>query len=417
MPGSSFREFQDRLARPVKDFSSRSFNLADDLARLAEVSRLPALEAAIIYGARILEVLAAEALAAVELGAPTSSFGCLELLQQFNLIPTGTRYWAHGLRRLGNDVRHVHRLMTLEDAHVALALTERVLDWFFCKFAPQTEKLASLTIDQKPLFLDDRTKLLSARLQTLEHTKPAEYADAMLADQAPDWLQTPLLPAVLAEALIEQKEYPRVRRVLDRALHSFETDLRLRQLMGLYLSRTSQLDAALEWLQPLYDNNPEDDETIGILAGTFKRCWDANTDEVESLRASHRLYRRGWELSRKRNTYLGINVATTALWLHRTDESRRLGADIRDLLLKRVGKVDRFRQQQDRALNYWDRATLAEAYLLAGQTDEARQEYAQAFAEFPEQSENIEISKKQARKILDVMKIAIPAGDAWFSMR
>ncbi len=66
-----------------------------DLRSLVEVRRAAAWEAVVFYAARILEVLTAEALEAVELPADPNSFHNLDLLQQYNLIPTTTRYWAH----------------------------------------------------------------------------------------------------------------------------------------------------------------------------------------------------------------------------------------------------------------------------------------------------------------------------------
>ena len=65
-------------------------------------------------------------------GLPASAvvLSNLIVLEQFALIPTTTRYWAHALRRLGNTVRHLHRRVTSNDANVVLEFTERMLQWF-----------------------------------------------------------------------------------------------------------------------------------------------------------------------------------------------------------------------------------------------------------------------------------------------
>ena len=135
-----------RLAPEVRDYALPHFVLGDDLRSLIEVGRAAAWEAVVLYAARILEVLTAEALVAVELPANPNSFHNLDLLEQYNLMPTTTRYWAHALRRLGNDVRHIDRRITGDDAELAIGFVERVLHWFFCGFA-HGQRLPSLTKD------------------------------------------------------------------------------------------------------------------------------------------------------------------------------------------------------------------------------------------------------------------------------
>ena len=71
--------------------------------------------------------------------------------------------------------------------------------------------------------------------------------------------------------------------------------------------------AELEALRP--SGSPADEETHGILAGIYKRLSDQDPANASWLQRCHEVYLRGWELSQEMNNYLGINAASTALWL------------------------------------------------------------------------------------------------------
>ena len=69
--------------------------------------------------------------------------------------------------------------------------------------------------------------------------------------------------------LLDRDECVAAEAVLCRILTLFPTDVRLQQLMGLYHSRTGNLDAALSFLEPLYESLSDDEETAGILGGIY----------------------------------------------------------------------------------------------------------------------------------------------------
>src|ERR1700722_19081904 len=143
----------ERLDPAVLDYTSDHFHLADDLRHLDRVQKAGAPEGTIFYSARILEVLAADAVKIAGLPSSAVVLSNLILLEQFSLIPTTTRYWAHALRRLGNTVRHLHRRVTADDANVALEFTERVVRWFFCRL-DDGRRLAKITADGGPVWRD-----------------------------------------------------------------------------------------------------------------------------------------------------------------------------------------------------------------------------------------------------------------------
>jgi tetratricopeptide (TPR) repeat protein len=401
-----------RLAPEVRAFSHERFVLGDDLQRLAAVRKAGAPEAVILYAARILEVLAAAALHAVRLPPTANLFGNLDLLERYNLIPAATRHGAHALRRQGNAVRHVGRLVTHDDADLSVGFTHVVLRWYFCTH-PRGPKLRALT--DKGFAIDsdgDYRELLAA----LGHDDAdvAALADRYLADDLGRFARTPVLPAVLVERLLDRNDGPRARSVLDRASRIWPEDLRLRQLDGLHLSRSGWLDEAIERLETLEKSSAEDEETVGILAGAYKRRWQAERGDLEALKRAHRLYRGGWERARKTSTYLGINAATTALWLGRTDESQRTAADVLSLFEKRATAAADA-GLHDITPGPWDLVTFAEARLLLGEIDAAAESYQAAFRAAPPGWAGIEVSRKQAAEDLRSLGNAGPDVDRFLA--
>ena len=109
--------FFSRLVPEVLDFATASFGLKEDLSRLEMVHRAGAPEAVVLYGCRILEVLAREALVRIGQAPSNNVFSNLQVLEHFNRVGNATCYLAHGLRRLGNLVRHIEgRLLPPEAA-------------------------------------------------------------------------------------------------------------------------------------------------------------------------------------------------------------------------------------------------------------------------------------------------------------
>jgi tetratricopeptide (TPR) repeat protein len=401
MPRIRRNVLAERLRPPVLNYVAGPFQLRDDLERLTRVRRAAAPEAVVLYCARILEALAADALRTVSLEPSANVFSNLDTLQQYNLMPTTTRYWAHALRRTGNQVRHVLERIEQQDAELALLFTERWLQWFFHDFRHGLQE--NLTHDGEPLDLGSRAKLrqLLAALENLD-----EHFAAVLAQAKPsrrgEFLSAPALPAVLAEMLLDRAKTGEASKVLKAALRKFPDNLRLLQLWGLYWSRTGDYGKALECLEPLYQRYEDDDETAGITAGVYKRCWLKDPTSKESLEKSQRAYRQGWKRSRKTCTYLGINASTTALLLGRAEEARELAGEVRKHLRDRVAVLGKhYKDDPEVGLNYWDQVTLAEADLVLGNLAEARRLYNKAFRlHATEQTANIGVTRMQMEAIL-----------------
>jgi tetratricopeptide (TPR) repeat protein len=342
----------------------------------------------------------------------------LENLDRFilycrNLTPR-VRRWLHQLRTLGNDNRHVKRTIGNQDAELAFAILLRWLHWYFCEHLPRDRRLPTLLIQRNQALdslLSDEVANLMERMDRAEEVD-ADFVNTLQLDNPNSlFLMTPILPAVLIEALIGRKRFEEADRVLQAARREFPKALRLAQLQGLYhsrLGRTTDNVRELERARRILEEVPTvdsaaDEETLGMLAGVLKELSDRKGDDVQLLKKSQHTYQRGWERSRERNNYLGINAATTALWLDDSKAAAQIGSRVRTNLLE-IQKQLAEAEDGPYSLSFWDQMTLGEALLLAGEFDEAGRIYRTAFTEFAANVGDIEVARKQARKILARLK-------------
>jgi class 3 adenylate cyclase len=180
------------------------------------------------------------------------------------------------------------------------------------------------------------------------------------------------------------------------ALENHPGDIRLRQLQALALSRCGVPGRANALLGELRDEGHADEETLGLLARTYKDLWSRAADPASReahLRQAHELY-----LTAYRSTggiYSGINAASTALWLGRREAASELAREVRERCL-----VDLERSGEQKGDTYWVLATMGEAYLLTGELESARQWYARAFAVAKGRFGDLHSTRRQARLVL-----------------
>lgn len=389
------------LPAALLGYRSGCFALGEELRSLRCVLQIGAAEAEIFYAARILEVLSADALQAISLPATPNAFANLNVLQQLNLLPQTTSYWAHALRRTGNAVRHIQRHVNRDDAELAVLFLERWLGWFFVAYAhgPRLPDLSpgGLCLHDSA---DPATRLL---LLTLE--QGAFNPDTLLDSTTPNSAavrRSPTLPAVAGDLLLERGDPEAARRIALAALEWFPGDLRLRQLVGLSYSRQKDLEQARRWLEPLLERSRDDEETIGITAGLFKRLAETRDDSAWLARA-HRGYLHGWACSRHSNAYLGINAASTALLLGHSALAQELAGGVRDLLQLRLARLGGTSANASTVLGYWDSVTLAEAHLLLRDFEAARWSYREAFARQPSLRGSVEVTRQQLARLLRLL--------------
>jgi hypothetical protein len=190
--------------------------------------------------------------------------------------------------------------------------------------------------------------------------------------------------------------------VVQKALEDWPENTRLRQLLGLSLSRSGALHRASEVLQALLDDGFRDGETGGLLARTHKDLGFSATAETERrthLAAAFELYEDGYIRSSRRGQvadayYTGINAATLALVLGRTQRARMIAEHVRQLCTDRIDHVGASDDP------YWLYATLAEAALINGSISLAKMHYKKAASLARTRYGDLGSTRKQARFLL-----------------
>lgn len=404
----------ERLVPEAAGFKAQGFVLSDDLDHLVLVHTIGAPEATVFYCTRILEMLVAAALRRVGLEPSENPCSNLELLEYINLISRPILYLAHELRRTGNAVRHLRRRLVKRDADVAIAFLEPCLEWFFCAFR-YGDKLPNLTRNGEHLGLSVAPELQPVIAAFSRARFREEEALAALSQEEcrAAFAATPTIAALQADLLLSRGRRDEALEVINSATSRFPDDLRLGQLRGLCHRRMKKLEEAAKILTEVREQNPDDEETLGILAAVHKERWLREGDR-ESLEQAHRLYLRGWhgkkrkkaKISPKQNTWLGINAATTANWLHLEEEATDLATAVKTALEQRQGTLAGKTCDPYVILNYWDQVTLAEAELLLGNDETARRIYHDAFARYADRTDDISVTCKQARAIRPELALA-----------
>ena len=359
--------------------------------------------------ARVLEALSANALSVVGMKASENAFSNLDTLEKYSLLTMGSLYSAHALRRLGNKARHIQEELTVEHAELALALTEQVLQWFFFLELPNKPAVDRLCRDERCLQLATDVALREAltEAELVGRTWPSGWAE-LPEQQRTALLRTPQPAAIVAEMWQDRgRDMAKAAGDLLRDALAFDrlrNDLRLRQLHSLALSRNGELEKARDKIEELRPSDSDDEETVGIAAGIYKRIWQREPEAKQPLAKSHKLYLKGWKKSKQASAYLGINAATTALWLGKPDESRQLATDVAKLL---SGRAERLQQCgcADIRADYWTQASLAEALLLQGQLPPAAAAYRTAFEQYPDNQGDFRVTRTQLQAIAQALSI------------
>src|SRR3954470_19034613 len=159
----------------------------------------------------------------------------------------------------------------------------------------------------------------------------------------------------------------------------------LQQRMALALAQMGSSARAQAILNALVAKDPKNRETLSILGRTYKDQWCVNPDNEEPLRQAFACYNRAFELPPP-DSYPGINAATIALLLKETDEASRLAR----IVLKIC------EQQPD---DYWKHATVAEALVVLGDVEGAKNAYRAAVSVEKDNLRAFSSTRKQARSL------------------
>ena len=220
------------------------------------------------------------------------------------------------------------------------------------------------------------------------------------------------LYAQIGERVLKAGEPLLAYDILKVGLNHWSKDIRLRQLLALALARSGAPSRAASWLRELVSEGHADEETLGLLARTYKDLWDAEIDpskKNEYLREAHRLYREGYDRAVVRQSpdgalYTGINAATTALLLNETETATSLAHHVAEICTSKPN-VDS---------DYWALATLGECALIAGQFDEATDRFGKAVELAGHNYADIASTRRNAAILLRHLEIDPHVLAEWF---
>lgn len=212
-----------------------------------------------------------------------------------------------------------------------------------------------------------------------------------------------------AESLLKRGAPLMAYDTVAEGLRQFPGDARLRQLLALALARTGATREANRLLRALVDEGHTDEETVGMLARTYKDL-SAKAQDPESRRRNLE----GaflWYLEahqRSGGYWSGINAATTALLLGHRERSRTLARQVRDICLERR------RQRPPGSDAYWVLATLGEAALLLRDLPAAEAWYREGVALGAYGIGDLVSTRRNARLILQFEQADATAIEACF---
>lgn len=177
-------------------------------------------------------------------------------------------------------------------------------------------------------------------------------------------------------------------------LQAWPGDAALRQTQALALARMGSAAAAHEILSELAKES-SDQETLGLLARTYKDLWLASANPVD-LTTARDAYLRAYRSS-PQHYWTGINAATLTYVMGERGGAQQLARDLLSACEEALPAA-----QNDDA--YWLTATIAEAHLVMEQAAEAERWYRKASALAGNRIGNIATTWGNARLLLTLME-------------
>jgi class 3 adenylate cyclase/tetratricopeptide (TPR) repeat protein len=230
-------------------------------------------------------------------------------------------------------------------------------------------------------------------------------------------LQPPVTPEEqsaidVVERCLRQGEPLIAYNAVQEGLQAFPRSLRLRQLGGLAVARSGDIERANQLLRQLADEGIANAETLGMLARTHKDLGlrtAAGSVRVVHFTSAFRIYHQAYEAARQAGAaadawYTGINAATIAVLQGDLPAARGIAAEVRDLCIGAQANPSA-------VTDYWLEATLGEAALILGDHTESVAHYARAATLAAGRYGNLASTRKQAQLIAE----RLPGHSAWLS--
>lgn len=245
-------------------------------------------------------------------------------------------------------------------------------------------------------------------------------------DDEPEW-NTPDRYRHLGRRLLKLGAAPVANEVVQFALgvsrfdadgkeyRPWANDAELRQIHGLALARTGNPDAAQRVLAELHDDGLVDEETLGILARTYKdQAMAGGAEQSALLQKSLELYEEAYRATG--GYWSGINVATLARLVSRGHADReafeRRSREVAEQVWRSCLEALEGARAQG-ADPYWILATLGEAALNLNDLAAAGEYYRQAYASAPKRFGDLNTTRRHARWLLEQMSEDVSLLDEW----
>jgi class 3 adenylate cyclase len=214
------------------------------------------------------------------------------------------------------------------------------------------------------------------------------------------------------EQWLRQGEPLLAYNAVQEGLAVWPENLRLRQLRGLALARSGDIERANQLLCRLAAEGIADAETLGMLARTHKDLALGTTNAASftfHLASAFRIYRQAYESACVKGSsgdawYTGINAAAIAVLQGEVATARRIAGGVRDICI-------RAQADPSGANDYWLEATLGEAALILGDCADSFAHYARAAKLASGRFGDLASTRRQAELLAE----RLPERSVWIS--
>jgi len=208
---------------------------------------------------------------------------------------------------------------------------------------------------------------------------------------------SPTLFRCLGERILAQGEPLLAYDVIKAGLAIWPKDVRLRQLQGLALARSGATERANGILEELRKEGQSAEETLGMLARTYKDLAAGASSAAQRAKFLERAAEIYSEAYRKSGGYwTGINAATTSLLIDQKNRACEIANKVREQCLKEIADAN--------GDLYWKLAALGEAALICRDWSQAENWYTRAAKQGKDRFGDLDSSRRNARLILRYWK-------------
>ena len=163
------------------------------------------------------------------------------------------------------------------------------------------------------------------------------------------------------ENLIHLGHYAQARTRAQELL-SNSSDIRIKQLYALALSKSGVPEAAQEYLELIIRDQPDDPEMMGILGSIYKELFKKNQSSKYAILARD-TYDKNFQVTK--SYYTGINAAAMSTLAGQARRGKEIAQEVLTVL-------------KDPEHDFWEAATQAEAFLLLKERAKSEECYLRA---------------------------------------